>query len=245
MGIKEGLRHGLGRAGVFIDRGRKHGYQRFADLAAARAPETMRTVVDAGANVGQSVTQLRALFGEAHIHAFEPGRAALRELRATHGSDRNVTILDQGLAAEAGTAELVETAASDFAYVRGAGTVCESASEEARGAVAATYPVTLTTLDRYAADVGLTEIDILKIDTEGFDLEVLKGAAGLLAAQRIDVVQAEVGLRPGNPIHVPLWDVAAFLEGHGYGLFGLYDQIPSTLSSRVLERADALFRPLR
>ena len=48
-----------------------------------------------------------------------------------------------------------------------------------------------TTLDDYCADLGVSCIDFLKIDTEGSEMEVLIGASGLLADRRIRFIQLE------------------------------------------------------
>lgn len=49
-----------------------------------------------------------------------------------------------------------------------------------------------TTLDRFCADNGIDAIDVLKIDTEGFELEVLKGAQDVLNRRRIRFIYAEL-----------------------------------------------------
>src|SRR5262249_27827508 len=56
-----------------------------------------------------------------------------------------------------------------------------------------TETITLDTLDRYAAQNGVAEIDYLKIDVEGHELAVLRGARGLIRDRRISVVQMEYG----------------------------------------------------
>jgi hypothetical protein len=53
--------------------------------------------------------------------------------------------------------------------------------------------IALTTLDSYCAFEGIQKIDFLKIDAEGHDLEVLKGASTMLAEGRITYVQFEFG----------------------------------------------------
>ncbi len=54
-----------------------------------------------------------------------------------------------------------------------------------------TEAVTMATLDEYAEQAGLKHISLLKVDTEGNDMAVLRGARALLTAQRISVVQFE------------------------------------------------------
>lgn len=51
--------------------------------------------------------------------------------------------------------------------------------------------ITTTTLDGYAEASGIDHIHLLKIDTEGHELEVLRGASGLLQQKQIDLIQIE------------------------------------------------------
>lgn len=73
--------------------------------------------------------------------------------------------------------------------------------------------MTCSTIDRFCDRNNLSGIDILKIDTEGFDLSVLKGARRLLEARRIKFIWVEfnslsqIDGKPGS-----LAAIAGFLE---------------------------------
>jgi hypothetical protein len=69
-------------------------------------------------------------------------------------------------------------------------------------------------------------VNYCKIDTEGGDLEVLRGASALLSEQRIDFVQVETSIRHDTKYFAPLWDIDGFLNEKRYELFGFYDQEP-------------------
>ena len=53
------------------------------------------------------------------------------------------------------------------------------------------HPVECTTLDAFIAEHGIGPIAFLKIDTEGFDLSVLRGARNALATKQIAAIQFE------------------------------------------------------
>ena len=84
--------------------------------------------------------------------------------------------------------------------------------------------VIVRTLASICAEYAIDRIDYLKIDTEGSDLAVLRGAEPLLAQDRVALVEAEVGMSPDNTHHVPIAEVVGFLEPRGYRLFGIYEQ---------------------
>lgn len=102
--------------------------------------------------------------------------------------------------------------------------------------------VNVTTLDAYSDRAKISQIDILKVDTEGHDLRVLQGASRLLSESAIGIVETEVGMNPGNTFHAPLALVSALLERHGYRIFGVYSQSPEwTTNEPVLRRANVAF----
>jgi FkbM family methyltransferase len=51
--------------------------------------------------------------------------------------------------------------------------------------------VRCTTLDRFCSEHGIKQLDVLKIDTEGYDFEVLKGASSMLAQHAIKFIYFE------------------------------------------------------
>ncbi|MBC7284827.1 FkbM family methyltransferase [Hoeflea sp.] len=89
-------------------------------------------------------------------------------------------------------------------------------------------PVELTTLDLYCAEASIDHIHIVKCDTEGNDLAVMRGAAGLLAEGRIDVFQFEYNQRWIN--------ARAFLKD----VFELVEALPYRVG-RVMPESIELF----
>ena len=89
----------------------------------------------------------------------------------------------------------------------------------------------------------MDRIGLLKVDSEGHDLQVLIGFRKMLAATRIDLVEAEVGMNPENKRHVSFEAVKAYLERFGYRLFLIYEQTYDVpFSGRaVLRRCNVVF----
>ena len=90
--------------------------------------------------------------------------------------------------------------------------------------------------------MGIKHIDYLKIDTEGYDLEVIKGASDLLSRNAISFIEVEVSMNPNNTFHVSLEEVKKHLGQNNYFLFGLYEQVLEwKIKAPVLRRCNALF----
>ncbi|HOB54388.1 MAG TPA: FkbM family methyltransferase, partial [Acidobacteriota bacterium] len=102
--------------------------------------------------------------------------------------------------------------------------------------------VRMTTVSKFCQEMNINKIEILKIDTEGYDLEVLKGADDLLQSQSIDLVQTEVGISSTNNYHVPFQIINQFLIERNYYVFGIYNQeLEWPTSEPRLRRVDVVY----
>lgn len=199
----------------------KRGANVCVDLGTILRPAT---IFDVGANIGQSARKFGRYFPSARIHCFEPSAASAARIRRR--KLRNVEVHETALGSAVATAML--SRGRDPAIFR-----ISAAGDEQVG---------ITTVDAFCAEHRIERIDFMKIDTEGHDLEVLKGATAMLAAGRIAAVQVEAGLNPENMLHIPFETLKAFLEDHGYRLFGLYDQVAEWPTKQPhLRRANPMF----
>jgi FkbM family methyltransferase len=148
-------------------------------------------VADVGANVGRWSESMLAAASKAgretdlRLHAFEPDSPAFARL--TEALDgRPASLSKMALSDRQGT--------SLFHVVApGAGTNSMYPVPEANPV--AQENVVTTTLDSYAEKSGVARFALVKIDTEGHDLAVLRGARTLLAEHRIAVAQFEYNHR--------------------------------------------------
>lgn len=85
------------------------------------------------------------------------------------------------------------------------------------------FNVDVVTIDSLLSSRGLTQVDLLKIDTEGFDLEVLKGASETLGKNMVSVVLCETFFVNYRKDQCFFWDIASFMHQFSYYFVGLYD----------------------
>ena len=83
--------------------------------------------------------------------------------------------------------------------------------------------VTVTTIDSFTEKHGINSIDVLKTDTEGFDVEVFRGAARMLKTSAVSYVLVEVGFRSGDLLHTSMTQVNTILNDYGFQVGGFYD----------------------
>jgi FkbM family methyltransferase len=158
----------------------------------AFSPPGQIHLIDVGANVGRWSCAMVAAARQAgrlddiDLHAFEPSSFTFVHLSEAL-SEHSVTLSQIALSERPGFSTL-------HVVMPGAGT--NSLHGSARSSAGATTEkVATTTLDAYAARAGLERITLVKIDTEGHDLAVLRGARRLLTEQRIVIAQFEYNHR--------------------------------------------------
>ena len=78
----------------------------------------------------------------------------------------------------------------------------------------------IITLDDYAEKKNIDTIDILKIDTQGYEDKVLEGANQLLKKNKIKIIQLELIFSEIYENPLAIFDVEKFLIPNNYKLFG-------------------------
>lgn len=160
---------------------------------------------DVGANQGNWTGKALALRGSKaiRIEAFEPSSETRRILAERVDSNASVGVNAVALSSEVGTACFYSNSV-------GAGTNSLDSVSGDR-----VEEVEVSTIDMYMAKHGLQHIDFLKIDTEGFDFNVLQGASEALQQGNIEIVQFEYNWR-WLINHKSLRDVFAFIADKPY-----------------------------
>ena len=161
----------------------------------------IETVLDIGANTGQYHDFLRAHVGfQGLVHSFEPDPDLAGPLmqRARGEGDRwEVHQLALGASPSHATFNRMSNSQFNSFHTPAAG---QPGQFSEFNKVVAAFPVEVTTLDSLLGLFGDLSRVYVKIDTQGFDLEVLAGGRQVMAA--VPGLQTEVSCRPiydGSP----------------------------------------------
>jgi FkbM family methyltransferase len=195
-------------------------------------------IFDVGANIGQSVETYKAWFPKAKVHCFEPTKNTFEQLKANTKGGNNIQCHNLALGASNRTGDIVLN--KDLSVMN----VLAPESEAIGNIDVGTdrQEISVETLDSFCHSNNIAEISYLKIDTEGSDLEVLKGANRMLTKKKISIIEVETGMNPDNTYHVPFECVKSYLESAGYFLFGIYEQVYEwQLNQPQLRRANSVF----
>jgi FkbM family methyltransferase len=150
-------------------------------------PQDVGVIYDVGANVGTWTVLAKSIFPQAAVHAFEPLVRHHDGFRAHTAGFRDVTLHPVALGDEDRQGRPMRV--TDFTD---ASSLLPLAAQGARHfgiAEIEQSPVVLHRLDCYRARLGLPAPDLIKLDVQGYELEVLKGAAGTLAGTKAVIAE--------------------------------------------------------
>lgn len=177
-----------------------------------RVAADVQFFVDVGANVGEYSSSLLARTDSSCKGlAYEPSPVAFALLQSRLAAmiDQRLSIFQLAMGEREGVA--------DFHMEADAGETSSLVTHHSKPD-AQVVQVQITTLDTVMKRVGdFQRIDLLKIDTEGFDLRVLKGASELLRNHRVAVIQFEYNA-PWAFAGSTLADALTLLAEHGYSV---------------------------
>jgi len=181
--------------------------------------------VDVGAHIGYYSLKAAPMVGPGgHVLAIEPNPETIRRLRADirESGASQVTVEPVACSDSEGMADF-------FAATRenaGASSLSK-ANAALAGPIARTYRVRTRRLDDIVRESGVTRVDVIKIDVEGAELLVLKGAGETLDRYH-PVVEVELIDEQLASMGASSAQVIAFLRSHGYAVRHVYGEFHNT-----------------
>jgi FkbM family methyltransferase len=173
-------------------------------------------LIDAGANIGQTSLYLRRFFPRTRILAFEPVAGTFQTLARNVSRYKTIEPFRLALGAQPGRIEIPLRNNSELnSLVTGIDNARDLSGQKER--------VEVQTLDQVVREHGLGRICLLKSDTQGYDLEVLRGAEKTLAAGEVDFVYVEVNFDKNDKECSDFFEVTEFLDRFGFRFSGFYE----------------------
>jgi FkbM family methyltransferase len=177
---------GLRGLGINIDHGIENGGE---ERLLARLFEKTRAMAcfDVGGNVGDYTAALLEK-GASKVAVFEPAREPFERLQARFGSNPRVSSHQMALGEKKGVVDFYEAVKeSDSVLATRDASIAPGSLDRF-----VKHEVQITTVDAISRELGWRP-QFMKIDVEGFELEVLSGARELLESSTLSYIQFEFG----------------------------------------------------
>lgn len=189
------------------------------------------TVLDIGANFGYYTTLLSRTANEGVVYAFEPDIANNKLLNENINLNNLSNVITEKLAV---SSEIGEVGFSSSKIHRGKSHV----SSDDRF----TYKVPVVTLDSYCANNKIKEINVMKIDVEGSEIPILRGAKDIISKSKRLTLFIEYN--PGSYMSAGFSESDFFAALDSVGLHPLYiiDEARNSVMEYTKSNLDTLLR---
>jgi FkbM family methyltransferase len=180
--------------------------------------DSVRSIVDVGASIGSMTGYFLRIFPGSTVHAIEPYSVSYNALQATYSNNPNVKTHKIGLSDTEGSQKMFIQADSGYNSLNPAVNLPSDAMN------ALSEEIMVDTLDTFCSRNNISEIDLIKIDTEGLDVKVLKGGENLLRAGKIHYIYVECTFDRSNLQNTLIDDLRDYLSQFNYKVRAIYEQ---------------------
>lgn len=156
-------------------------------------------IFDVGGNSGQSIEKFKQIFKNPIIHSFEPIESEFKKMKEKFGNDEKIYLNNFALGEKDELKEFYITAKSSnssFNKIKKNTNWLKKRKKEylenSEDFVTKKENVKITTIDNYCLDKKIDRIDLIKIDTQGYEDKVLQGCKISFEKEKVRAVITEI-----------------------------------------------------
>ncbi len=195
-------------------------------------------IFDVGAYDGEVSKKYDKIFPTSQIYAFEPFPESFSLLKKAVVSHGNISINNVALSSSFGKQSFFINGSYATNSLFATDKESENYWKKELLETTAEIQVNTITLDQFCERNNIPHIDILKLDVQGGEYNVLKGARNLLKKKNIKLIFMEIILVPTYKGQKDLRDYLDFFSEFGYDLINMHDLVRNDTN---LLQLDALF----
>ena len=242
--IKKSVQKILGSLGYEIQ---KKGFSNNFEVLAKLINKTENiNIFDVGANEGRWIDSVNEFFKKPNIHAFEPSEKEFQILKEKYSEERNIVLNNFALG------EIEDEQYFNINYKGGLNSfydVNQNTNWFRRqqnnkkvfneNFTLKKQKVSINTIDNYLISKNIEFIDIVKIDTQGYEPKVLEGALNALKSKKIQTILAEIIISDIYKSNVSFFELEKNLINNGYKLISLDDH--GNLFNKAIFQLNAIY----
>ena len=182
---------------------------------------------DVGANEGQSIERFKKINPQSNIHSFEPHPGLCKKLVQNFSTDKSIKINNLGVADIKNelyfniykyhkiSSFVPVDKNSKFSKSR----ILSSKSNEEE--FKSTVKIDITNIDSYCEENNISEIDFIKIDTQGYESKILLGMEKMLSKEKVSIIELELILGFAYEKSFSFYDYEKILNNKNYKLIAI------------------------
>ena len=201
----------------------------------------IQTIIDVGANIGQFSNKISKILPNANIFAFEPLNNCYTELLSNVKHNTNIECFNFALGKEEGIFDMYSNDFSpsssllkmDKTHVDLFPQTSETSIEQ----------INVKTLDSFLNTIKINRKVLLKIDVQGYELNVLKGAEEIL--NQVDIIILESSFMPLYENQPLFHEIYSYLFAKDFRYNGRFDQLLSPKNGISIQEDSIFIRNLK
>lgn len=198
--------------------------------------QKIKTVIDVGAYIGAFAFAMRMILPDAQIYCFDPLMENISSINKNLGKWGRIKTFQSALGNRKG---IVQFNLNDF---RASSSILEMDPRHRKAFPETTHStkleVPIARLDDFLPEMNIKQPVYLKVDVQGFELDVLQGAKNTLP--NVDFLQIEVTYQMLYKKQPLFENIYQYLHTRGFEFAGLIDSLTSPINGTILQ-SDALF----
>jgi FkbM family methyltransferase len=204
-------------------------------------------IFDIGANKGQSIEKYLEIFNQPIIHSFEPIKIEFDHMYKKFKNNKNIYLNNFALGDKTEEKEFnitAKTENSSFNKINLATDWIKARSKEFNttetGYIKSIQKVNVIKLDDYCKDNNINQIDLMKIDTQGYEDKVLEGSINTIKENKIKAIKTEIMFDNVYDKYFSFSDIEKYITPNNFRMIGI-DLANNNLFSGLVFFADVYY----
>jgi FkbM family methyltransferase len=203
-------------------------------------------IFDIGANIGQTINRFKKLNNNSIIHSFEPVNKDFQILTEKFKNDKSIYLNNFAIGEKNCKKKFFcnnLNGSSSFSKLTPKTKWIKERSYSGKinsnKFFDKSFDCQIIQLDSYCENKLIKKIDILKIDTQGYEDQVLKGAKNLIKNKKISFIELEIIFNNIYEKKLNFFEIEKYLIPQGYELFAI--QNPGNLYDDYIFQVDVIY----